>query len=328
MADGLASYLDLSEADARAQWRRVRQRVQRTPQEPFLPIEVLLSYALFFILDPRKYGANTDRYADEVKTLAATFKRPPRSVPNKMLNLDGSLKNSARLEPELFIQLMALPDLFAELYRRILGAARAEGFGPDEVPDFLSGLPGQGAQLLGQDELGSVEIGRFLEEHKKELGKLEASFQLGEQQTSRLVEQRARLGQHRFATQVLRNYEHRCGFCGFASHGLLNHGLLIASHIQPWAKSKNKERLDPSNGIATCPTHDVAFDSGLITVTRDMSILRAGRLQRSMAADAVAGLYFGEQVLGTHLKVIPKHGRPGPAYLDYHFRHVFKGLRA
>ncbi len=209
-----------------------------------------------------------------------------------------------------------------------MSAARAEGFGPEQVPDFLGDLPGHGTQLLGQDELGSEEIGHLLEEQKQEVEKLEESFQLGEQQTTRLVEQRARLGQHRFAAQVLRNYAHCCGFCGFAPHGLLNHGLLIASHIQPWAKSNNKERLDPHNGIATCPTHDVAFDSGLITVAKDMSILRADRLQRSMVADAGAGMYFGEPILGTHLKVIPKQGRPGASYLDYHFRHVFKGPRA
>jgi putative restriction endonuclease len=332
MADGLASYLELSEADARAQWRRVRQRVQRVSQsrqERFLPIEVLLSYALFFILNPHSFGgANIDKVPEAVKRLAATLHRSAGSLTSKMLNLDGSRENSARLEPELFAQLAAEPARFAELYLRILNAARAEEFGPEQVPDFLNALPGQGVQLLGQDELGSAEIEHLLEEEKEEVEKLKESFHLGEQQTTRLVEQRARLGQHRFAAQVLSNYEQRCAFCGFAPHSLLKHGLLIASHIKPWAKSDNKERLDPQNGIATCPMHDVAFDSGLITVTKDLSILRADRLQRSMAADAGADLYFGEQILGSRLKVIPKQDRPGSPYLDYHFRHVFKGPRA
>jgi len=329
MADGLASYLDLTEADARAQWRRVRQRVQRPRQEPFLPIEVLLSYALFFILNPHSFGgANIDRLPIEVKRLAATLHRSPGSLTNKMLNLDGSRENSARWEPELFARLAAEPARFTELYRRILGAAQAEGFGPDEVPDFLMVLSGQDVQLLGQEELGSTEIGHLLKEQEEEIGKLEESFHLGEQQTTRLVEQRARLGQHRFAAQVLRNYEHRCGFCGFAPHSLPKQGLLIASHIKPWAKSDNKERLNPRNGIATCPTHDAAFDKGLITVTKDLGILRADSLRRSMVADEGILLYFGEQVLGTHLKVTPKRDRPHPDFLRYHYLHVFQGAAA
>jgi putative restriction endonuclease len=328
MAEGLANYLDLSEADALAQWHRVRQRVQRSRQEPFLPIEVLLSYGLFFILNPRSYGgANIDKLPEEVRRLAATLQRSPGSLTNKMLNLDGSRENSARLEPELFARLAAQPGLFSELYLRILNAARTAGFGPEQVPDFLDALPRQSVQMLGQDELGSTELGHFLEEHKEELGNLEESFHLGEQQTTRLVEQRARLGQHRFAAQVLRNYEHRCGFCGFAPHSLLNHGLLVASHIKPWANSKDKERLDPRNGIATCPTHDAAFDSGLITVTADLRILQADRLKESMVADEGTDLYFGKQVLGSHLKVIPKQGRPGPSYLSYHYLHIFQGPR-
>ncbi len=328
MAESLANYLDLTEADAREQWRRVTRRVQRPRQEPFLPIEVLLSYALFFILNPHSFGGgNIHRLPESVKKLAATLRRSPGSLTNKMLNLDGSRVNSARLEPELFARLAAEPGRFEALYLRILSAARAEGLGAEQVPDFLEALEKKSVQLLGQDELGSAELGHFLEEHKEEVGKLEESFHLGEQQTTRLVEQRARLGQHRFAARVLANYDHRCGFCGFAPRSLLNHGLLIASHIKPWAKSKDKERLDPRNGIATCPTHDAAFDSGLITVTADLGILRADRLRQSMVADEGAQLYFGEEVLGAKLKVMPAKERPHPDYLKYHYQHVFQKWR-
>lgn len=105
-------------------------------------------------------------------------------------------------------------------------------------------------------------------------------------------------------------------------------GSILESVKEPWAKSDDKERLDPRNGIATCPVHDAAFDGGPITVTKDLGVLRADRLQRSMVADAGTDLYFGEQILGSRLKVTPKQGRPGPRYLDYHFRHVFKGPQA
>jgi putative restriction endonuclease len=310
------------------QWRRVAKRVPRPRQEPFLPIEVLLSYALFFILNPHSFGGgNIHRLPEPVKRLAHTLHRTPGSLTSKMLNLDGSRENSARLEPELFARLAAEPGLFGELYLRVMNAARAAGFGPEQVPDFLEALPKQGVELLGQDELGAVEIGSFLDERREELQRLGEAFQLGEPQTTRLVEQRARLGQHRFAAKVLSNYEHSCGFCGFAPRTLQRHGLLVASHIKPWARSTDKERLDPRNGIAACPTHDAAFDSGLITVNGGLRIHRAERLRQSMAADEGADLYFGERVIGPQLKIIPGPNSPDERYLKYHIQHVFQGWR-
>ena len=44
------------------------------------------------------------------------------------------------------------------------------------------------------------------------------------------------------------------------------HRLLIASHIKPWRDSTPAERLDARNGIAACPIHDAASDTGLLTV--------------------------------------------------------------
>lgn len=325
MADTLASYLEFSEADALEQWRRVAKRVPRPRQEPFLPIEVLLSYALFFLLNPHRFGGgNIHLLPEPVKQLAHTFRRSPGSLTNKMLNLDGSRENSARLEPELFVRLAASPGLFQDLYLRTLRAARTAGFGPEQVPDFLEALPKQSVELLGQDELGSTEIGHLLQEQREEVGKLEQVFQLGEPQTTRLVEQRARLGQHRFAAQVLNNYEHHCGFCGFAPRTLQRHGLLVASHIKPWARSDNRERLDPRNGIAACPMHDAAFDSGLITVNGGLRIHRAERLQQSMVADEGTEQYFGEQILAPRLKVASEQGSPHVRYLQYHIQNVFQ----
>jgi putative restriction endonuclease len=37
--------------------------------------------------------------------------------------------------------------------------------------------------------------------------------------------------------------------------------MLIASHIKPWRISTSTERLDVRNGLAACPTHDIAFDT-------------------------------------------------------------------
>ena len=49
--------------------------------------------------------------------------------------------------------------------------------------------------------------------------------------------------------------------------------LLTASHIKPWIKSDNNEKIDPKNGFIFSPTYDRLFDRGYITFT-DKGILK------------------------------------------------------
>lgn len=46
-----------------------------------------------------------------------------------------------------------------------------------------------------------------------------------------------------------------------------------ASHIYPWRKSTNEERLDKFNGLLLTPNLDHAFDQGLISFDDDGLIL-------------------------------------------------------
>jgi len=128
MTKTLSVFLDLTPEQARAQWSRILRREWPGPgkrQETFLPVEVILSYALFFVMDPHRFGgANMDRAPEVVHALASVFKRPPNSINYKMLNLDGSQKNCGKLEPELFAALAAQPDRFVHLYQFIISAAR------------------------------------------------------------------------------------------------------------------------------------------------------------------------------------------------------------
>jgi putative restriction endonuclease len=142
-----------------------------------------------------------------------------------------------------------------------------------------------------------------------------------------LVEQAVRLGQHRFAKEVLDNYQHSCAFCGFAPRSIPTNRLLVASHIKPWAASDDHERLDPSNGLAACPTHDAAFDSGLITVNGGLKVHRAPPLVASSATDPGVSDYFGEALRPVLL--VPEGGRaPGGGYLSWHHQHVYQGALA
>ena len=327
MSEGVDVYLNLTESDARAQWRSIARRAQAPRQVAFLPVETLLCYGLFFEMNPHQFGgANIDSVPDTVKTLASTFKRTPGSITNKMLNLDGSRANAARPEPELFIQLQE-PGRFDPLYRRIIKAARLEGFSEARVPDFLATLENEeGFELLGQQELGPPEVAAALNEMFARQLELETAYGFTPSETSRLVEQRVRLAQHRFAAGVLSNYGWQCGFCGFdPSPGLHGYGLLIASHVKPWAKSSDRERSDVGNGICACPTHDSAFDAGLLTVTPDLQIVRASALETRLATNLSLSRLFTGPGMRTSLLVPPGASGPRQQFLDYHRMSVFRG---
>jgi len=326
MADAVDAYLHLTEADARAQWRSIRQRLPAVRQVAFLPVETLLSYGLFYLLNPHRFGGgNIDQVPPPVNALAATFRRTPGSLTNKMLNLDGSRANSARHESELFIRLQE-PGRFEPLYRRILNAARVEGFGDAQVPDFLDALHGDDPiELLGQEELGPIQVVNALEEmfdRRREMG---ATFGFTETETSRLIEQRVRLAQHRFARGVLANYGWACGFCGFAPGPLRGYGLLIASHVKPWARSNDTERAAVANGICACPTHDTAFDAGLLTVTTDLRIQRASVLDLRMQWSPSLDRMFGDAGMRSALLVPAAAEKPHPRFLVFHHANIFRG---
>ncbi len=49
--------------------------------------------------------------------------------------------------------------------------------------------------------------------------------------------------------------------------------VLRASHVKPWRRSSNKERLDPHNGLLLGAHLDALFDAGLISFDDDGSML-------------------------------------------------------
>lgn len=144
--------------------------------------------------------------------LAAIFRRSTSFLLLKMGNLDGSRKNAARAEWELFTSLSSERRNFDALYSVVILGARSAGFGEEQVPDFLDVLAGASA-FAGQEELAEFDLDAALaptvETHRHLLGANAAD-------TSRLLEMRVRVGQSRFARSVLANYSHACAFCGFA----------------------------------------------------------------------------------------------------------------
>jgi len=107
--------------------------------------------------------------------------------------------------------------------------------------------------------------------------------------------------------------------------------MLVASHIKPWRISTASERLDAENGLSACPTHDVAFDTGLLTVNGGLRIHVKSTLALRVATDPAMKAAFGRPPLADRLLLPPAARAPKQRYLAWHQENVFGeavGMRA
>ncbi|MGK5738125.1 HNH endonuclease [Micromonospora sp. URMC 103] len=326
----MKDYVEIGAASAREQWCSIRIRTPVTAgrQVAFLPVETLACLAASLLVDHRKYGGATAHKAEEpVPALARLFQRPNSSILAKMANLDGSRRNGAKHEIEVAGHLLAVPGRLGAVYRVILAAARDVGIGPERLPDFLGLADGDSELLLlGQDELVRTEIEVAVQAISADW--LESRADLDDRTTERLLVAAVRVGQHRFAHQVLRNHGHRCVFCGLSIsfNGSSAARMLVASHIKAWRASTYSERLDARNGLTACPTHDVAFDTGLITANGGLRIHLKPSLIAAADVDPAARAAFGRPPLADRL-LLPAGALPPRAkYLTWHHQHVYREI--
>jgi putative restriction endonuclease len=99
--------------------------------------------------------------------------------------------------------------------------------------------------------------------------------------------------------------------------------MLLAGHIKPWKDSSATERLDPRNGLAACPSHDVAFDTGMLTVSADLKIHIAQPLADAARGDHLTRQYYGRPPLLDTLLLPDNAERPRRKYLDWHREKIF-----
>ena len=319
----LADYLNLAEAEAQAQWRGVLARGPRPDQQgfrqdDFLPVETLLCLFAMLLVNHRRFGGRTSHLAPTpVPELSQLTARTPASVLAKMANLDGSRPNGARHEVEAASALLGDPVRLTASYSVVIVSARAEGIDESRLPDFLNLEHGSDLWLAGQDELADAEVEVAVAPRLQVLaGRMGGA---ADGVTERLLVAAARIGQHRFAAEVLRNFSHSCGFCGLRpGPELERRGLLVASHVKPWRSCTDRERLDRANGIAACPTHDRAFDAGLMWVNGGLRIHSVENLRRATASDAGMAASFGTPPLAGHLLLPAGGDPPAAAYLAWH----------
>jgi putative restriction endonuclease len=319
----LADYLGLTVGQAREQFRALlsRRPVLSGRQVTFLPAETLLCLAASFVVNHRHYGHGTENRAPEpIPSLARLFSRPLSSVLAKMANLDGSLSHGAKWDVLAGAMLRDDPARFSHIYRVLLHAARLEGIGGDRLPDFLSLETGGELALLGQEEL---DISTLEAELREQIARRAATSPWSDLDTERILLASVRVGQHVFAQHVLANCGGQCVFCGLKPATFGATRMLLAGHIKPWKDSTPAERLDLRNGLAACPAHDVAFDTGLLTVNGGLRIHLASRLTDAVQDDPLARQYYGQPPLHETLLLPAGAKAPARKYLDWHRNNVF-----
>jgi predicted restriction endonuclease len=87
--------------------------------------------------------------------------------------------------------------------------------------------------------------------------------------------------------------------------------FLIASHIKPWKKSTNQEKIDKYNGLLLLPTYDKLFDLGFISFDDEGKIIISKFLQD-----------FGK--LGIDETMVIDIKKNNKKYLKYHREEILK----
>ena len=86
----------------------------------------------------------------------------------------------------------------------------------------------------------------------------------------------SRVGQGAYRKRIIHRWEYKCAVTNFNKLD-----ILIASHIVPWSKASDDERLDVNNGLLLSPTYDALFDKHLITFDNNGKIQLSEKIEFS-----------------------------------------------
>lgn len=325
----LGDYLEITVAAAEMQWQRILERRMPDPrgrQEDFLPVETLLCAAARLVVRYSTLGGSSiDKASHPVCQLGGFFKRRPNSIVQKMHNINGDRSNGNKLDREIGLTLDSDLELMARVYRAILAAARNVGVTTEVLSDFLLVEAGGVPLLLGQEELTAMALDDVMAAELP-VWQSRAGDDQPESVTERYLLQYLRRSQHRFARGVLENCGNVCLFCGFSLADGRQPTLLRAGHIKPWRDSDDRERLDVTNGVAACPTHDAAFDAGLMTLdaaSGHLTVRLSPRLRAAMEVSPAASRHFVGGGLRQQISLGPPATPPGNQYLRWHHERIF-----
>ena len=149
---------------------------------------------------------------------------------------------------------------------------------------------------------------RFLSDHsqidiKTDVQQIMQDRTLNE--TEKSIMTNARMGQGMFRDQLIAMWNG----CAVTNYG--DKRLLVASHIKPWSKSNNQERLDKYNGLLLLANLDKAFDLGFISFEDSGKLMISCQLEKPNVLGIKEGMAF---------QVSPQHKK----YLDFHRGELFR----
>lgn len=135
----------------------------------------------------------------------------------------------------------------------------------------------------------------------------EAAAEVQETAKKKLVEVRTK---QRLFRERLIGYEKGCRLTGIEDLRFLR-----ASHIKPWASSKDHERVDGQNGLLLVPHADLLFDHGWISFENNGTLLIARNLPAQVESALGLGLVRGRRYGAFSLQQ--------QGYLEFHRNEVF-----
>lgn len=219
-----------------------------------------------------------------------------------LANLIGRTANSVAFKLVNFASLD--PTLKA---RGIKGASNASKLDKQIWDEFFHNwdeLPYESELLLANFRKTSVE----------ELNNI-SQIELPKEGKTREQLVKVRVNQSFFRSSILASYNNTCCITGIQQPE-----FLIAGHIKPWSIDE-KNRLNPSNGIAINALHDKAFETGLLTITTDFKIKVSSILFKQKKKQNIEQyfLQYDKKEI-----ILPTRFLPEAEFLEYHHNFRFK----
>lgn len=164
-------------------------------------------------------------------------------------------------------------------------------------------------ELVSQAAAFILEVIRFIEpEFDEQIDIDEIRKRLDLTPTARKQLILARKGQGKFRRDLFAVWGGGCAVTGCTVGEVLR-----ASHIKPWKKSNNNERLDKNNGLLLTATLDALFDRGLISFNDDGVMIISPRIKEDQIP----------HVLSPQRKLHKELSSQQKKYLDVHRKELF-----
>ncbi|HHD56982.1 MAG TPA: HNH endonuclease [Desulfobulbaceae bacterium] len=261
----------------------MRSRVAWTRQQ------LLVAFSLYCKIP---FGRLHQRNSEIIK-YAALIGRTPSALAMKLTNI-------ASLDPAIT----------ATGRKGLKGASRADRQMWEEMQNDWDRFVTQSEKAIQEVLLKSSTKNNLIADEQNSIEELQNYT--GE---NKIVSSKVRVGQDFFRRAVLSAYENKCCITGLSVRQ-----LLVASHIVPWGIDK-KNRLNPRNGLSLSMLHDKAFDSGLITIDRDMKVCVSSKISISESDK-----FFISALRNYHgLPIVqPEKFNPHEDFLIYHRENIFE----